>query len=113
MTDTNELRAAAEKIVADYEYAEKQGFTMWKSRMLADALKLARGYLAEVDTDCTDAARPSYWRGNDGGVRGACERITAILDGKDNGSGVCGGEPLETLRRRLLALVGKLKDGGE
>jgi len=55
-----------------------------------------------------DASRPSYWRGNDD----ACEKITAILDGKDNGSGVCG-EPLEALRRRLLALVGKLKDGGE
>jgi len=59
-----------------------------------------------------DASRPSYWRGNDDGVRGACEKITAILDGKDDGSGVCG-EPLEALRRRLLALVGKLKDGGE
>lgn len=44
---SDELRAAAESLVADFEYAEKCGFTMWKGRTLADALKLARGYLAE------------------------------------------------------------------
>lgn len=99
MTNTNELRAAAER---------RRNLPGWEGMVfpyptaVADAVLLADAYLAEVDIDCTDASRPSYWRGNDDGVRRACERITAILDGKDNGSGVCG-EPLETLRRRLLA----------
>lgn len=107
MSDTNELRAlelqAAERLRTNANAVYSK---MSPLLYFADCETLANAYLAEIDTD-TDEARPSYWRGNDDGVRRACERITAILDGKDNGSGVCG-EPLETLRRRLLAM----KEGG-
>lgn len=104
MTDTNELRAAAERLSNEayngVEHAEMYEQPLQRAR---DAILLARAYLAELEpNDYTDAARPSYWRGNDDGIRRACERVAAILDGKDDGSGVCG-EPLETLRRRLLA----------
>ena len=104
MTDTNELRAAAEEMmrtIVKHGDMEKNPIKRAKSNAIYE---ICRMYLAESEMDCTDASRPSYWRGNDDGVRGACEAITKILDGKDNGSGVCG-EPLETLRRRLLGMA--------
>lgn len=99
---SDELRAAAERL-ASRDLGDYQGPSSSDCDMRGGIL-LARAYLAELETgDCTDAAWPSYWRGNDDGFRGACERIKAILDGEDDGRGVCS-EPLETLRRRLLAL---------
>lgn len=55
------------------------------------------------DLDATDAAHPSWWRGQQHGVNGAVARLQAVLDGKDDGSGVLGSPGLEALRRRLLA----------
>lgn len=56
-------------------------------------------------TDATDAAHPAWWRGNDAGVAGTVERLTKILDGKDDGAGVISFAPLEKLRRRMLLLA--------
>jgi len=55
--------------------------------------------------DATDAAHPAWWRGDAHGVQVCVDRINRILDGKDDGRGIIGHEPLETLRRRLLALI--------
>lgn len=54
--------------------------------------------------DATDVAHPAWWRGDDHGCAVTVERLNAILDGKDDGHGGFGYEPLERLRRRLLAL---------
>lgn len=54
------------------------------------------------DLDCTPFESPAFQRGEAYGVDATIQEIMDILDGKDNGNGVCGYEPLETLRRRLL-----------
>lgn len=73
-----------------------------------DGKLLADAYLAEIETgDFMDAARPSWWRGNDHGIRMICALANLILDGKDDGSGVAG-EPWESTRRRLLAMKAEL-----
>lgn len=65
---------------------------------------LARG---DPQWDGTDAAHPAWWRGNDRGVEQVVERLTEVLDGKDNGSGVLNFPPLESLRRRLLGILAR------
>lgn len=57
------------------------------------------------DSECdgTDAAHPAYWRGHDHAVAVLCQKITEILNGKDDGKGIAS-EPWEPVRRRLLAL---------
>lgn len=62
-------------------------------------------YWDNPEFDGTDGAHPAFWRGQDDGVRGTVMRIDQILDGKDDGRGVVGYEPLEKLRRRLLAMI--------
>lgn len=58
----------------------------------------------DPNLDGTDFAHPAFWRGHDHAVGVMCNKITAILDGKDAGAGVCG-EPWEGVRRRVMALV--------
>jgi hypothetical protein len=53
--------------------------------------------------DCTDAAHPAWWRGQDHAVRVMCQLVTDLLDGKEV-AGVCN-EPWETVRNRIAALV--------
>lgn len=60
----------------------------------------------DPDADGTDNAHPAWWRGQDAAVAMLTHTINEILDGKDNGAGVMA-EPLESLRRRLLALNSK------
>lgn len=55
--------------------------------------------------DGTDAAHPAWWRGSDRGCEAATQILTDALNGKDDGHGVIGHAPLETLRRRLLAIA--------
>lgn len=77
------------------------------SAMRAYTIPLVRGDhpqpVDDPELDGTDDAHPAWWRGSTAGVAGACERIEAVLDGKDSGAGVLGNERLERLRRRLLA----------
>lgn len=61
--------------------------------------------LDNPEWDATDAAHPAWWRGNDAGVAVTVQGLGDVLDGKDNGTGVVGYEPLETLRRRLGAVA--------
>ena len=62
----------------------------------------------DPEADCTDFAHPAWWRGEKYGVREAVRKVNEILDGKDDGKGVCGDDlGQETLRQRLLELVGK------
>jgi hypothetical protein len=114
---SDELREVAERV---NEYLNgggpsvaypKYGVVGVREAFEAECSMLARAYLAELDADATDADRPSWWRGNDMGFESCCEKVLAILDGKDDGRGVCG-EPFETLRRRLLA-EHKSDDGEE
>lgn len=75
-----------------------------------DSHTLALAFLAEHDDpemDGTYAAHPAWWRGNRRGVQAACEVLNKVLDGKDDGAGSMGGNELEALRRRLLAMKGK------
>jgi hypothetical protein len=58
----------------------------------------------DLDLDGTDFADPAWWRGNDQGVAMVVTMLEKLLDGEDDGAGVVGYEPLERLRRRLLAL---------
>lgn len=55
------------------------------------------------ECDGTDAAHPAYWRGHDHAVAVLCQKVTEILDGKDDGKGIAS-EPWEPVRRRLMAL---------
>ena len=57
----------------------------------------------DPSTDCTDLAHPAWWRGERAATLLAVSRITAILDGTDDGSGVYGSPEFEKLRRRLLS----------
>jgi hypothetical protein len=49
-----------------------------------------------------DAGNPAWWRGHDEACTILCQKVHAILDGKDTGRGVAN-EPWESTRRRLLA----------
>jgi len=51
-----------------------------------------------------DAGNPAWWRGHDEACTILCQKVNAILDGKDTGRGVAN-DPWESTRRRLLALV--------
>lgn len=53
--------------------------------------------------DCTDAAHPAWWRGQDHAVWVMCQLVTDLLDGKEI-AGVCN-EPWETVRKRIATLV--------
>ena len=57
---------------------------------------------AEMAQQAADEVNPAWWRGNDAAVAILCQKIHAILDGKDDGRGVAN-EPWESTRRRLLA----------
>ena len=59
----------------------------------------------DPDLDATDFAHPAWWRGNDYAYHMVCQKIAAVLDGKDDGSGVINGSELETIRRRIMALM--------
>lgn len=61
------------------------------------------------DDDLTNQAAmdqidPAYYRGQDRAVEALCEKIMAILEGRDDGSGVSN-PPWEPVRRKLLAIV--------
>lgn len=58
--------------------------------------------------DCTDAAHPAWWRGQEHAVRVMCQLVTDLLDGEEP-SGVCN-EPWETVRQRIAALVKQTVD---
>ena len=49
-----------------------------------------------------DAGNPAWWRGHDEACTILCQKVHAILDGRDSGGGVAN-EPWEATRRRLLA----------
>jgi len=49
-----------------------------------------------------DAGNPAWWRGHDEACTILCQKVHAILDGRDSGRGVAN-EPWESTRRRLLA----------
>lgn len=51
-----------------------------------------------------DMGNPAWWRGHDEACTILCQKVNAILDGKDTGRGVAN-DPWESTRRRLLALV--------
>jgi hypothetical protein len=60
---------------------------------------------ASEELDNTPFAHPAFWRGQDDGVLGVVRKIENILDGNDDGAGVCASVELEKLRRRLLEMV--------
>ena len=62
----------------------------------------------DPELDATDGAHPAWWRGHDHAVKGLCQKINEIFDGKDNGQGVSS-EPWESVRRKLIELV-ELRD---
>lgn len=84
---------------------------MRKCEVASDVLEAASDLIAEVErlrsdnieTDGTDFAHPSYWRGCDATFAAMSEQLRKILDGEYDCSGVCQ-EPWDTLRRRVLAL---------
>lgn len=55
--------------------------------------------------DGTEAAHPSYWRGNEAATFGVAKMLRETLDGKDNGGGVISYAPLEQVRRDVLRLT--------
>lgn len=57
----------------------------------------------DPECDGTDAAHPAYWRGHDHAVAVLCQKVTEILDGKDDGKGIAS-EPWEPVRRRLMSM---------
>jgi hypothetical protein len=87
--------------------AIKRSLTIYATASTADQYAL----IAEVErlrsdnkeTDGTDYAHPSYWRGSDAAFATMCEQLRKILDGEDDCKGKCQ-EPWDTLRRRVLAL---------
>lgn len=50
--------------------------------------------------DGTDGAHPVWWRGQDDGVRGACRKIEAVLNGKPH-TGKCASDDLQRVLDRL------------
>lgn len=86
--------------------------------MMPDGAEPCRGYsvaLAEIDrlrdmpdTDASEDAHPAWWRGVDHGCCEAVEVLRKAADGEDDGVGVIGYEPLEALRRRLIAMRAEL-----
>jgi hypothetical protein len=58
----------------------------------------------DPEADCTDAAHPAWWRGQEYGAHAMIRAVRDALDGRDDGSGTAT-EPWESLRRRLLALA--------
>lgn len=74
--NADELREVAERLRtnANAEYTKMSPLLYF-----ADCETLAKAYLAELETgDCTDAARPSYWRGNDDGFRSAYVQVSVV-----------------------------------
>lgn len=57
------------------------------------------------DLDGTDGAHPAWWRGCDHGVSMTVRSLTRTLDGLDDGSGAYGSSEMETMRRRILAML--------
>lgn len=55
--------------------------------------------------DATDAAHPAWWRGQDSGIAGVCERVTEMLDGTRKSP--CGYEfvPLQEVCERIGRLL--------
>lgn len=64
----------------------------------------------DPELDGTDGAHPAWWRGNDDGVKSVVQILQKIIDGKDDGGGTMGYEPLEKLRRDMLAFRQALLD---
>lgn len=58
----------------------------------------------DPELDCTDWAHPAWWRGHEHMAAVFCAKISAILDGKDDGAGF-GYKPWHGVRQRLVALV--------
>lgn len=54
--------------------------------------------------DCTDAAHPAWWRGQEYGAAAIVREVSSILDGTHDASGTAN-EPWESTRRRLLGMV--------
>lgn len=75
------------------------------TRLRAENAKLRANRVEDSpQDDGTDAAHPAWWRGADHGVQMTCRKLAAVLDGLDDGQGVCSSEELETLRRRILMM---------
>lgn len=65
------------------------------------AARVVREALADdPELDCTDFAKPAWWRGEAYGSSAAIAAVTRILDGKDDGRGVAN-EPWQSVRTRL------------
>src|SRR5262245_8507268 len=84
-----------------------QAVASWiASREIADKLAAAfNAHWDEPELDATDYAHPAWWRGNDTGVAVVVAKLEDALNGRDDGTGVIGYEPLERLRRRLLDII--------
>ena len=94
-----------ESIPAAYKPGDKIAVLMshneaaLRQRIAQLETKLAEARKDNKELDGTDAAHPTWWRGNDAGVAQVCAQINAILDGAD----VFGtaAEPWESTRRRV------------
>lgn len=65
------------------------------------AARVVREALADdPELDCTDFAKPAWWRGEAYGSSAAIAAMARILDGKDDGRGVAN-EPWQSVRTRL------------
>lgn len=65
------------------------------------AARVVREAIADdPELDCTDFAKPAWWRGEAYGSSAAIAAVTRILDGKDDGNGVAN-EPWQSVRTRL------------
>jgi hypothetical protein len=101
-------RPEIKQIIYALERAEKQ------LRASADRLHEAHDYSAEFPAEDADRMREAMGLlraldVNNKGTTALCSAVTAILDGEDTGEGVCL-EPWESMRRRLLAIVGAKSD---
>ena len=83
---------------------------MQQERMLREDLieKWNKRFDDDPECDGTDAAHPAFWRGNEYATQVMVGLIENILDGKDTGIGKAN-EPWETARRRMIAMVDKVK----
>ena len=87
----SQLRHAVELVEIDgHTYGLRPGAARVVREALAD----------DPELDCTDFAKPAWWRGEAYGSSAAIAAMARILDGKDDGNGVAN-EPWQSVRTRL------------
>ena len=114
----DDLRFAAAEIarlrarVAELEAADGECFTGQLVEidghtygLRPGAARVVREAIADdPELDCTDFAKPAWWRGEAYGSSAAIAAVTRILDGKDDGNGVAN-EPWQSVRTRLREVM--------